>query len=152
VFLVTGATGTIGRPLVNLLAEQGAQVRVVVQRVLCRVVGLVGAPDVDADGATVRTQLGRGKKHRAASAAHVEQRFIAAQPQTLEDLGPHLELPNPSRANEEGRRRDNGRNCSAGNRRGDGLMTHERTVRHASWVGDVGDGATLEIALRVVTI
>src|SRR6478736_2067984 len=44
----------------------------VAQRVLLRVIGLVCAPDVDADGAAVRKQLGSGEQDRAAAASQVE--------------------------------------------------------------------------------
>ena len=64
----------------------------VAQRVLLRVVGLVGPPDVDADRSAVRQQLGGCEQDSATAAAEVEQCLIAAQPQTIEDLRPDFEL------------------------------------------------------------
>jgi hypothetical protein len=101
----------------------------VAQRVLLRVASLVGPPDVDADGAAVRKQLGRGEQDRAAPAAEVEQRLVAAQPQPLEDLGPHLELADARGANEQRRRCHNGRTRPAGHRCGDGLTAHKTSGR-----------------------
>ena len=50
----------------------------VAQRVLLRVVRLVGPPDVDADGAAVQKQLGNSQQHGAAPTAQVEHCFVAA--------------------------------------------------------------------------
>jgi len=92
---------------------------------------LVGPPDVDPDGAAVREQLGRGKQHRAASAAHVEQRLVAAQPQALEDVRPYLELADAGGANEQRRGRGQGRAGAAGHRRGDRFASHKTSRRRS---------------------
>jgi hypothetical protein len=66
----------------------------------CEFVGLVGAPDVHTDRAAIRKQLGRGEQDCAAPAAEVEQRFVAAQPQTIKDLRPDFELADARGADE----------------------------------------------------
>jgi hypothetical protein len=97
----------------------------VVKRVLMRVVGLVGPPDVDAG----RQQFGGCEQNRTAPAAQVEQRFVAAQPQAIKDLGPHLELADARGADEQRRRRRYRRADAAANHRGDGLASRKTSGR-----------------------
>src|SRR5271170_7336174 len=49
-----------------------------------RVVGLVGLPQVDADGAPAWQPLGRGQQDGAAAAAHVQHSLVALQLQVVE--------------------------------------------------------------------
>jgi len=62
------------------------------QRCRLRVFGLIGTPWIDAYRTAGRQPLGRGEQHRAAPTSEVDQRFIAAQSQAVENPFPGTEL------------------------------------------------------------
>ena len=96
---VEGRIGKRQRPHVaglDLDAVPHAFERRVSQRHVARIPGLiVRAPQIDAGHSPGRQPPGDGGQDGAASAAHVEHAFVAAQVKPVEDLVPDLELAAP---------------------------------------------------------